>query len=165
MTTVIFKPAVIDDIYSVLNLTAMETIVDFLNDRGIKISSLCLSNKALLSRVNFLEDEVQVLKNLLRKHFHIDLQEDIINRIQLIHNQINRFEKQKIVTLNSIFCHQSNLKATIEEMMQLSEQYLEIEHAKVADEVKHLQLTYDFIKEEFLKITQNHYKIEREEIC
>lgn len=120
---------------------------------GINIQSLYLSSKNWLSYIEFFEDEIKFFKKLLMKYFLSELSDEKINRINLINTEIKQLERQKNQVLNEIFCYQSNLKATLENMMQLSEQYLVLQHNNIQEDVKGLQPVLDKIKLELYNVT------------
>ncbi len=122
-------------------------------NNGINIQTLYLSSKNWLSYIEFFEDEIKFFKKLLMKYFLSEQNDEKINQINFINAEIKLLERQKNQILNEIFCHQSNLKATLEDMMQLSEQYLTSQHNKIQEEVKGLQPVLDHIKLDLYNIT------------
>ncbi|WP_374165898.1 hypothetical protein [Arcticibacter sp. MXS-1] len=132
-------------------------------NKGANIQSLYLSSRNWLSYIEFFEDEIKFLKKLLMKYFISEINDDNVNAIHLINSEIKRLERQKNQVLNDIFCYQSNLKATLEDMMQLSEQYLTVQHNKIQEEVKDLQPILDHIKVRLYNLTEQQMKDRRME--
>lgn len=130
---------------------------------GVTLQTLYLSSRNWLSYIEFFEDEIKFFKKLLMKYFLSDANDDNVNKIHLINTEIKRLERQKNQVLNDIFCYQSNLKATLEDMMQLSEQYLTVQHNKIQEEVKGLQPVLDQIKQELYIITEQQLKDRKSE--
>lgn len=127
-------------------------------NNGVNLQTLYLSSRNWLSYIEFFEDEIKFFKKLLMKYFLSDLTDEKVNQINLINGEIKRLERQKNQVLNDIFCHQSNLKATLEDMMQLSEQYLTLQHNKIQEEVKALQPVLDHLKQELYGVTEQQLK-------
>lgn len=130
---------------------------------GVTLQTLYLSSRNWLSYIEFFEDEIKFFKKLLMKYFLSDANDDNVNKIHLINTEIKRLERQKNQVLNDIFCYQSNLKATLEDMMQLSEQYLTVQHNKIQEEVKGLQPVLDQIKQDLYIITEQQLKDRKSE--
>lgn len=125
---------------------------------GANLQNLYLSSRNWLSYIEFFEDEMKFFKKLLMKYFLSDANDDNVDMIHRINTEIKMLERQKNQVLNDIFCYQSNLKATLEDMMQLSEQYLTVQHNKIQEEVKSLQPVLDHIKSELYFITEQQLK-------
>ncbi|MGV3705879.1 MAG: hypothetical protein ACO1NU_10940 [Arcticibacter sp.] len=125
------------------------------------IQSLYLSSKNWLSYIDFFEDEVKFLKKLMMKFFMDDLNDDRINKVQMINCSINSLDRKKNSVLSKIFCHQTHLKATIEEMMSLSESYLTVQHEAIQEDVKALQDALDEIKSDLYVVTEAQIKHSR----
>ncbi|WP_407428299.1 hypothetical protein [Arcticibacter sp.] len=128
---------------------------------GSNIQGLYLSSRNWLSYIDFFEDEVKFLKKLMLKFFGDELNDDRINKIQLINCSINSLDRKKNAVLSKIFCHQANLKATIEELMNLSEDYLTVQHESIQQDVMALQTTLDEIKAELYSTTETQIKQSR----
>lgn len=127
-------------------------------NNGVNLQNLYLSSRNWLSYIEFFEDEIKFFKKLSMKYFLSDLTDEKINMVNSITSEIKQLERQKNQVLNDIFCHQSNLKATLEDMMQLSEQYLTLQHNKIQEEVKALQPVLDQIKQELYKVSDYQQK-------
>jgi len=128
---------------------------------GSNIQGLYLSSRNWLSYIDFFEDETKFLKKLMLKFFIDDLNDDRINNIQIINCSINSLDRKKNSVLSKIFCHQANLKATLEELMDLSESYLTIQHESIQQDVMALQTTLDEIKADLYSITEAQIKQSR----
>ena len=128
---------------------------------GATIQTLYLSSRNWLSYIDFFEDEVKFLKKLLLKFFTDDLNDENTNNIQEINCAINTLDRKKNLVLNKIFCHQSHLKSTIEELMNLKEDYLTVQHELIQQDVMNLQTTLDGIKIDIYKITERQIKQSR----
>ncbi len=123
-------------------------------NKGANLQALYLSSRNWLSYIEFFEDEIKFFKKLLMKYFILEINDDSINRINIINAEIKRLEREKNQVLNDIFCYQSNLKATLEDMMQLSEQYLTVQHNDIQEKVKALHPVLDQIKQRLYTITE-----------
>ncbi|PRY49187.1 hypothetical protein B0I27_11272 [Arcticibacter pallidicorallinus] len=128
---------------------------------GSNIQGLYLSSRNWLSYIDFFEDEIKFLNKLMLKFFMVELNDDRINKIQLINCSINSLDRKKNTVLSKIFCHQANLKATIEELMDLSENYLTVQHESIQQDVMALQTTLDEIKADLYLITEAQIKQSR----
>lgn len=128
---------------------------------GSNIQDLYLSSRNWLSYIDFFEDEIKFLKKLMLKFFIDELNDDRINKIQLINCSINSLDRKKNTVLSKIFCHQANLKATLEELMDLSESYLTVQHETIQQDVMALQTTLDEIKTDLYLITEAQIKQSR----
>lgn len=125
------------------------------------IQTLYLSSRNWLSYIDFFEDEIKFLKKLLLKFFIEDLNDENINNVQLINTSINTLDRKKNAVLSKIFCHQNHLRATLEELMALSDNYLTDQHEVIQQEVMTLQDTLDDIKGDIYKITEQQIKHSR----
>lgn len=128
---------------------------------GSNIQDLYLSSRNWLSYIDFFEDETKFLKKLMLKFFIDDLNDDRINKVQIINCSINSLDRKKNAVLSKIFCHQANLKATLEELMDLSESYLTVQHESIQQDVMALQITLDEIKSDLYTITEAQIKQSR----
>lgn len=128
---------------------------------GSNIQGLYLSSRNWLSYIDFFEDEIKFLNKLMLKFFMVELNDDRINKIQLINCSINSLDRKKNTVLSKIFCHQANLKATIEELMDLSENYLTVQHESIQQDVMALQTNLDEIKADLYLITEAQIKQSR----
>jgi len=128
---------------------------------GATIQTLYLSSRNWLSYIDFFEDEVKFLNKLLLKFFTDDLNDENTNNIQAINCSIISLDRKKNMVLNKIFCHQSHLKSTIEELMNLKEDYLTVQHELIQQDVMDLQVTLDAIKIDIYKITEQQIKQSR----
>ena len=122
---------------------------------GANLQSLYLSTRNWLSYIEFFEDELKCFKKMLLKHFLFEADDQGSSRIYEINADIKRLDRQKNQVLNDIFCHQSNLKSTLENMMQLSENYLSLQHTKIEEEVKELQKMLDSMKRSLYRLHQS----------
>lgn len=128
---------------------------------GSNIQGLYLSSRNWLSYIDFFEDETKFLKKLMLKFFIDDLNDDRINKIQLINCSINSLDRKKNAVLSKIFCHQANLKATLENLMDLSESYLTVQHELIQQDVMALQTTLDELKADLYTVTEAQIKQSR----
>jgi len=142
-----------------INIMRAETISPA--GTGSNIQDLYLSSRNWLSYIDFFEDEIKFLKKLMLKFFIDELNDDRINKIQLINCSINSLDRKKNTVLSKIFCHQANLKATLEELMDLSESYLTVQHETIQQDVMALQTTLDEIKTDLYLITEAQIKQSR----
>lgn len=123
-------------------------------ETGSNIQGLYLSSRNWLSYIDFFEDEIKFLKKLMLKFFMDDLNDERINKIQMINCTINTLDRKKNAVLSKIFCHQTHLKATIEKMMNLSESYLTVQHEAIQHDVMALQTTLDELKADLYSVTE-----------
>lgn len=119
------------------------------------LQSLYLSSKNWLSYIDFFEDEIKFFRKLIEKQYSKEAENH--EQILIINREIKKLESQKNLILNNIFCYQSNLRATMEEMMQLNETYLIAQHQRIQEEVKFLQPAMDLIKNRLYVLSERQH--------
>ncbi len=134
----------------------MKTGIPNIAEPESALTSLALSTKRLLAVVGFFEAEVMILRNALKRCRDTGLSTG--ERVQHFSEKMRRFEKDKIQSLNNLFCHQSNLKATIDKLMYLNVAYLSAEHHDAEEGVQRLQKLFEEIKHDFLDLSRNELK-------
>jgi hypothetical protein len=116
------------------------------------LNALYGSTRNWLSKIEFEEDEIRIFKNLSSRYLSGGAEDTLRPRIEQVCLQIPQFEKQKNIVLDKLFCHQSNLKATMEGMMNLSEEYLLFENIKVAETVNDLQDSFNDLRQQLFNL-------------
>ncbi len=123
---------------------------------AMNLQSLYLSSKNWLSYIDFFEDELKFFKKIIQRQHAQDYTEQMQASVVTIEKEIKKLESLKNLVLNNIFCYQSNLRATMEGMMQLSEEYLMGQHQKIQDEVKQLQPAIDTLKNKLYILSETN---------
>lgn len=111
-----------------------------------ELHSLYLSSKNWLSDIAFYEDELKFFKRQIYKIYSITPGNMTAMAVNDLNSIIRQLETKKNRLLSKIFCYQSNLTCTLQELMNLSVRYLKEEHLTIQNEVNRLHPTLDIVK-------------------
>jgi hypothetical protein len=126
-----------------------ETIIH--NER---LANLYTLNKTWLSEINFLDDEMKFMSDLLDKFFINLIQEEHINRIQLIKMQLVTLGMVRKNIKQDILRHQVNIEEKINNVSSKSDGFLELEDERMGDELADLQKNFKHVKSEIFNISR-----------
>lgn len=119
---------------------------------NVELHSLYRASKNWLSYIAFLEDELRFCKRLINQANSAVGREEFFMYKSNSQSLIGKLEKRKNLLLSKIFCFQSNLKCTMEELMDLSVEYLRKEHESIQSELYSLQPRIESLKEEMVHL-------------
>lgn len=133
----------------------METInqTNVTADIDEAITKLYDQNKFWLSEINFLDDEIKFITDLLDKFFITLIQDKYVNRIQLIKGQLISLGYVKSNIKQDIIRHQIHIEEKINNKAAKSQIFLEMEDARIADELKDIHKNFKHIKTDIFAIT------------
>jgi len=133
----------------------METInqTNVTADIDEAITKLYDQNKFWLSEINFLDDEIKFITDLLDKFFITLIQDKFVNRIQLIKGQLISLGYVKNNIKQDIIRHQIHIEEKINSKAAKSQIFLEMEDARIADELKDIHKNFKHIKTDIFAIT------------
>ena len=117
------------------------------------ITKLYDQNKFWLSEINFLDDEIKFITDLLDKFFITLIQDKYVNRIQLIKGQLISLGYVKSNIKQDIIRHQIHIEEKINNKAAKSQIFLEMEDARIADELKDIHKNFKHIKTDIFAIT------------
>jgi len=117
------------------------------------VAKLYDQNKFWLSEINFLDDEIKFMTDLLDKFFIDLIQDEHVNRIQLIKRQLISLSYVKSNIKQDIVRHQIHIEEKINNKAAKSQVFLEMEDARMADELKDIQKSFKHIKSEIFAVT------------
>jgi hypothetical protein len=126
-----------------------ETIIH--NER---LANLYTLNKTWLSEINFLDDEMKFMSDLLDKFFINLIKEEHVNRIQLIKMQLVTLGLVRKNIKQDILRHQVNIEEKINNVSSKSDGFLELEDERMGDELADLQKNFKHIKSEIFNISR-----------
>ena len=123
----------------------METInqTNVTADIDEAITKLYDQNKFWLSEINFLDDEIKFITDLLDKFFITLIQDKYVNRIQLIKGQLISLGYVKSNIKQDIIRHQIHIEEKINNKAAKSQIFLEMEDARIADELKDIHKRHE----------------------
>jgi len=122
-------------------------------DRSELLTKLHNQNKHWLSEINFLNDEVRFMTDLLDKFFTSLIKDEHVNRIQLIKMQLISIGFIRNNIRQDILRHQVNIEEKINNVSNKSEDFLALEDERMADEVADVSKSFKGIKREIFNIT------------
>ncbi|WP_295652116.1 hypothetical protein [uncultured Mucilaginibacter sp.] len=117
------------------------------------ITKLYDQNKFWLSEINFLDDEIKFITDLLDKFFITLIQDKYVNRIQLIKGQLISLGYVESNIKQDIIRHQIHIEEKINNKAAKSQIFLEMEDARIADELKDIHKNFKHIKTDIFAIT------------
>jgi hypothetical protein len=118
------------------------------------LQQIYIATRHWLNDMLFFDDEVRFLKLLLDKYFIFSLNDDNVNRIQLINEHLKRVNIYKQIIRDEMTTHQANLDRTITTNTENRETFLNMEHERLEDEIKDLGRRFKEVKSEIFSITE-----------
>jgi hypothetical protein len=102
----------------------------------------------------FFDDETRFLKSLFEKYFTVLLHNEHINRIQLINENLTRVCLHKNIVKDEVLTHQANLDTTLTNNVEHREVFLNLEHARLEEEIKDMNRRFKNVKTDIFQITE-----------
>jgi len=126
------------------------------------LASLYTLNKKWISDINFLEDEMKFMADLLDKFFTKLVKDEHVNRIQLIQMQLVSLGYVRKNIKKDIQKHQSNIEETINNSLAKSDAFLELEDERMSEELADLYKSFKRLKKEIFDITRTLLRQDKE---
>ncbi len=102
----------------------------------------------------FFDDEARFLNLLLAKYFTVLLHDEYINRIQLINDNLKRVVVHKQIIKDEVLTHQNNLNNTLKNNTPHREDFLNLEHDRLEEEIKDMHRRFKNVKSDIFRITE-----------
>jgi hypothetical protein len=118
------------------------------------LANLHTLNKQWQSEINFLDDEMKFMSDLLDKFFINLIKEEHVNRIQLIKMQLNTLGHLRQNIKGDILKHQANIEDVINNVSEKSDGFLALEDERMSDELNDLSKSFKNLKKEIFDITR-----------
>jgi len=126
------------------------------------LASLYTLNKKWISDINFLEDEMKFMADLLDKFFTKLVKDEHVNRIQLIQMQLVSLGYVRKNIKKDIQKHQSNIEETINNSLAKSDAFLELEDERMSEELADLYKSFKRLKKEIFDVTRTLLRQDKE---
>jgi hypothetical protein len=126
------------------------------------LASLYTLNKKWISDINFLEDEMKFMADLLDKFFTKLVKDEHVNRIQLIQMQLVSLGYVRKNIKKDIQKHQANIEETINNPLAKSDAFLELEDERMSEELADLYKSFKRLKKEIFDITRTLLRQDKE---
>jgi len=126
------------------------------------LASLYTLNKKWISDINFLEDEMKFMADLLDKFFTKLVKDEHVNRIQLIQMQLVSLGYVRKNIKKDIQKHQSNIEETINNSLSKSDAFLELEDERMSEELADLYKSFKRLKKEIFDVTRTLLRQDKE---
>jgi len=126
------------------------------------LASLYTLNKKWISDINFLEDEMKFMADLLDKFFTKLVKDEHVNRIQLIQMQLVSLGYVRKNIKKDIQKHQSNIEETINNPLAKSDAFLELEDERMSEELADLYKSFKRLKKEIFDVTRTLLRQDKE---
>ncbi|MBW4889719.1 hypothetical protein KXQ82_08325 [Mucilaginibacter sp. HMF5004] len=117
------------------------------------MANLYTLNKQWTSEVDFLNDEMKFMADLLDRFFINLIKEEHVNRIQLIKMHLGSLGIVRNNIKQDILKHQANIEEKINNLSSKSDAFLQLEDERVDDELKDLNRSFKTLKKEIFDIT------------
>ncbi|OCX53528.1 hypothetical protein BEL04_04310 [Mucilaginibacter sp. PPCGB 2223] len=118
------------------------------------LQEIYLATKHWLDDLLFFDDEAKFLNILLEKYFAVALHQEHVNRIQLINDHLKRVCLHKQIIKDEVITHRTNLDNTLKNNMEKREDFLYLEHNRLAEEIKDLNQRFKNVKNDIFQITE-----------
>ncbi len=111
-------------------------------------------NKQWISEINFLGDEMKFMNDLLEKFFPNFINQEHINRIQLIKMQLDTLNIVRKNIKTDILRHQENIEDVINQSSAKSDAFLQLEDERMDEELRDFNKSFKQLKKEIFDITR-----------
>ncbi len=111
-------------------------------------------NKHHITELIFFDDEVRFLKGLINKYFVKELQNEHINKSQMIDIRLSQLVLIKSNISKDILLHQGNLHVKFKDINNHEYYFFKLESDRVEEEMKDLNRNFKHIKKEIFQLSK-----------
>jgi hypothetical protein len=118
------------------------------------LANLYSLNKQWTSEINFMEDEMKFLTDLLDKFFINMIKDEHVNRVQLIRMQLVSLGMVRKNIKRDILKHQANIEEKINNIPGKSDDFLKLEDERMIEELKDFNRSFKQLKSEIFNLSR-----------
>ena len=119
-----------------------------------ELQQLHSSANSYLSELDFFEDEIKFLKDLMEEKFLFNINDAQISRVQLLYTHLKQLAYFKKMANEDALLHEANIEAKFMDKYCLSGDFLKLEDKLIEQEVENLLERFKNIKIEILNLSR-----------
>jgi len=126
-----------------------------MDDAGLE--KLSTSNQDCLGELDFFEDEMNFLMDLVEEKLLPQIKQQKASRIEVLHSKLKRINCLKNLIRDDFMMHKNHLEAKLNHLVERSGSFLKLEHEKVEEEINNLVDSIKDTRIELLNISRKSY--------
>lgn len=122
------------------------------NQEDLELQGLYEFSKQQLSDLVFLDDEMKFLKSLLLKYFMPMMQDQHVNRVQLVNSHLAQLGLVKANVSQELLIQQGHLQSAINGVLSQSLDFMKLGNERIDYELRDLNRSFRNIKKEIFAL-------------